>query len=59
LPLLLRNPAESGHRIRSMSTTESGACRPHNPMDAVHFGEQIGIRGRHGSESVDGIRRNQ
>jgi hypothetical protein len=56
--------------IRPMSSTESGANRPLNPVDAVHpfgasrpanpehavhFSARIGIGGRHGSDWVDDL----
>jgi hypothetical protein len=42
-----------------MATTDSGAWRPFNPTDADHILREIGLGGRHGSEWVVAIGRNQ
>ena len=54
----MHNPGHADHRFRWMPSTRSRACRPPVPAHGVHFFRDIGIGGRHDSESVDGMLRN-
>ncbi len=55
---LLHNPAHADHRFRWMPSTCSDPCRPVVPTHGVQFFWNVGIGGRHGLESVDGMLQN-